>query len=158
MSKKVSLARIDKRLLHATVTLNWDPFIRVDYVAVVGSEYKNDPFTASVLQLCLPRTMKVKILKEEELMEFLELNEGPKAYRVLVIFKDLETARKLQMRSIEVVKIIIKYGGGVRGGKAIMNLIGIDCGSCRLPIAPFSDEEYKTLKEDLMKISFFDKK
>ena len=94
MSKKVSLARIDKRLLHATVTLNWDPFIRVDYVAVVGSEYKNDPFTASVLQLCLPRTMKVKILKEEELMEFLELNEGPKAYRVLVIFKDLETARK----------------------------------------------------------------
>ena len=39
MSKKVSLARIDKRLLHATVTLNWDPFIRVDYVAVVGSEY-----------------------------------------------------------------------------------------------------------------------
>ena len=39
-----------------------------------------------------------------------------------------------------------------------MNLIGIDCGSCRLPIAPFSDEEYKTLKEDLMKISFFDKK
>ena len=75
MSKKVSLARIDKRLLHATVTLNWDPFIRVDYVAVVGSEYKNDPFTASVLQLCLPRTMKVKILKEEELMEFLELNE-----------------------------------------------------------------------------------
>ena len=48
MSKKVSLARIDKRLLHATVTLNWDPFIRVDYVAVVGSEYKNDPFTASV--------------------------------------------------------------------------------------------------------------
>ncbi len=71
---------------------------------------------------------------------------------------DLETARKLQMRSIEVVKIIIKYGGGVRGGKAIMNLIGIDCGSCRLPIAPFSDEEYKTLKEDLMKISFFDKK
>ncbi len=37
---------------------------------------------------------EVKILKEEELMEFLELNEGPKAYRVLVIFKDLETARK----------------------------------------------------------------
>ena len=39
MSKKVSLARIDKRLLHATVTLNWDPFIRVDYVAVGGSVY-----------------------------------------------------------------------------------------------------------------------
>ena len=103
MSKKVSLARIDKRLLHATVTLNWDPFIRVDYVAVVGSEYKNDPFTASVLQ------MKVKILKEEELMEFLELNEGPKASRVLVIFKDLETARKCVELGFWVEEIQLPY-------------------------------------------------
>lgn len=47
---------------------------------------------------------------------------------------DLETARKLQQKSIQVVEIIIKYGGGVRGGKAIMNLIGINCGSCRSPI------------------------
>lgn len=68
---------------------------------------------------------------------------------------DMDTARKLQMRSIEVVKIIIKYGGGVRGGKAIMNLIGIDCGQCRLPIAQFSEQEYKSLKEDLAKIDFF---
>lgn len=68
---------------------------------------------------------------------------------------DMNTARKLQMRSIEIVKIIIKYGGGVRGGKAIMNLIGIDCGQCRLPIAQFSEQEYKSLKEDLTKIDFF---
>lgn len=68
---------------------------------------------------------------------------------------DMETARQLQQQSIEVVKVIIKYGGGVRGGKAIMNLIGIECGQCRLPITPFSDEEYTSLKEDLEKIGFF---
>lgn len=68
---------------------------------------------------------------------------------------DMETARQLQQQSIEVVKVIIKYGGGVRGGKAIMNLIGIECGQCRLPITPFSDEEYISLKEDLEKIGFF---
>ena len=32
---------------------------------------------------------------------------------------DLATARKLQQKSIDIVKVIIKYGGGVRGGKAI---------------------------------------
>lgn len=69
--------------------------------------------------------------------------------------RDMETARQLQQQSIEVVKVIIKYGGGVRGGKAIMNLIGIECGQCRLPITPFSDEEYTSLKEDLEKINFF---
>ncbi len=71
---------------------------------------------------------------------------------------DIEKARKLQMRSIEVVDIIIKYGGGVRGGKAIMNLLNIECGPCRLPIAPFGKEEYKLLKSDLEKIGFFENK
>ena len=69
---------------------------------------------------------------------------------------DLDTARSLQMKSIKTVEVIIKYGGGVRGGKAIMNVIGIDCGDCRLPITPFSKEEYNTLKEDLTKIGFPD--
>lgn len=67
---------------------------------------------------------------------------------------DWQKARELQQKSIEVVKIIIKYGGGVRGGKAIMNLMGIDCGDCRLPIPPFTEQEYKNLKEDLKKIDF----
>lgn len=70
---------------------------------------------------------------------------------------DFEHARKLQMKSIEIVKIIIKYGGGVRGGKAIMNLIGIDCGPCRLPIPAVSKEEYDMLKNDLLKIGFLSK-
>jgi N-acetylneuraminate lyase len=53
------------------------------------------------------------------------------------------------------VKIIIKYGGGVRGGKAIMNLIGVECGTCRPPLAPFEMEEYDSLKEDLRRFGLF---
>lgn len=69
---------------------------------------------------------------------------------------DVEKARALQMKSIRTVEVIIKYGGGVRGGKAIMNLIGVDCGDCRLPITPFSAQEADTLKQDLEAIKFFD--
>lgn len=64
---------------------------------------------------------------------------------------DLKQAREYQLQSIETVKIIIKYGGGVRGGKAIMNLIGIECGDCRSPIASFTSEEYASLEKDLRK-------
>lgn len=71
---------------------------------------------------------------------------------------DLLTARALQQQSVDVVKVIIKYGGGVRGGKAIMKLIGIDCGDCRLPFTPFSEEEYQNLKRDLESICFFSKR
>ncbi|MEA5043494.1 MAG: dihydrodipicolinate synthase family protein, partial [Petrimonas sp.] len=65
---------------------------------------------------------------------------------------DVETARAFQMQSVEMVKIIIQYGGGVRGGKAIMNLIGIECGPCRPPFATFEREEYDALKENLQGI------
>ncbi len=68
---------------------------------------------------------------------------------------DLNTARRLQNISIDIVKIIIKYGGGIRGGKAIMKLIGIDCGPCRLPIHQFGKDEYDNLREDLEAKEFY---
>ncbi len=68
---------------------------------------------------------------------------------------DLTTARLYQMKSAEMVRIIIKYGGGVRGGKAVMNLAGINCGPCRLPISQLSDSEYNLLKADLEQFGFF---
>ena len=72
--------------------------------------------------------------------------------------EDIKTAKTLQLKSIEIVNIIIKYGGGVRGGKAIMKLMGIDCGACRLPIRAFSEEEYKQLENDLEQVNFFQNK
>lgn len=70
---------------------------------------------------------------------------------------DLKTAREMQQYSVEIVKVIIKYGGGVRGGKAIMNLLGIGCGECRLPMSRFTEDEYKSLKADLEAIDFFNR-
>lgn len=67
---------------------------------------------------------------------------------------DLELARKYQQESVELVRVIIRHGGGVRGGKAIMNLLGLDCGDCRLPFAPYTDEEMQTLADELRRIGF----
>lgn len=71
---------------------------------------------------------------------------------------DIETARVLQMKSIRTVEVIIKYGGGVRGGKAIMNLIGIKCGQCRPPIARMSKDEYDALYEDVNTLGFINRR
>jgi len=69
---------------------------------------------------------------------------------------DIARAQELQQYSVEIVKVIINHGGGVRGGKAIMKLIGINCGDCRAPITPFSEQEYNSLREELKAINFFD--
>jgi N-acetylneuraminate lyase len=68
---------------------------------------------------------------------------------------DMESAREWQKLSVKIVTVIIRYGGGVRAGKAIMELIGIDCGPCRLPIKNLSGEELETFKSELIDVGFF---
>ena len=89
MSTKIKLARIDKRLLHATVALNWNQFIDADNVLIVDPDYVNDPFIADVMQLCLPKTMKVKIFSIEQFLEY--INEG-RSIKAMVIFPNLSVA------------------------------------------------------------------
>lgn len=89
MSTKIKLARIDKRLLHATVALNWNQFINADNVLIVDPDYVNDPFIADVMQLCLPKTMKVKIFSIEQFLEY--INEG-RNIKAMVIFPNLSVA------------------------------------------------------------------
>ena len=84
-------------------------------------------------------------------------NYIPKVYDAVFTAMEqgnMELARAKQMDSIKVVEVIIKYGGGVRGGKAIMKAIGVDCGVCRSPISKFTDSEYQELLKDLKNIQF----
>ncbi len=67
---------------------------------------------------------------------------------------DIERARAFQQESVDIVRVIIRHGGGVRGGKAIMNHLGIDCGNCRLPFAPYTGEEMRELAGELDRIGF----
>ena len=89
MCTKIKLARIDKRLLHATVALNWNQFIDADNVLIVDPDYVNDPFIADVMQLCLPKTMKVKIFTIEQFLAY--INEG-RNIKAMVIFPNLSVA------------------------------------------------------------------
>lgn len=87
-------------------------------------------------------------------------NYAAKVYnRLIEAFRagDIAAAAALQQYSVKIVEVIIKHGGGVRGGKAIMRLMGVDCGSCRLPLAPFTEAEYVELEAELKAIDFFNR-
>ncbi|HEY9343401.1 MAG TPA: dihydrodipicolinate synthase family protein [Hanamia sp.] len=68
---------------------------------------------------------------------------------------DLDTAQELQLKSVKIVRIIVKYGG-LAAQKMMMKLAGIDCGDVRLPLQPLQIEEQKSLEKDLRQIGFFD--
>ena len=66
----------------------------------------------------------------------------------------IDEARKIQKFSVNMVEILNKYGGGVRAGKAIMKIIGIDCGPSRAPVKIFSSSEINSLISDLQSVGF----
>lgn len=68
---------------------------------------------------------------------------------------NVEEARRLQFESVKILDVVIRHGGGVRGGKVLMKLAGVDCGNCRLPISPVTKEEEEAIREELKDTDFF---
>lgn len=69
---------------------------------------------------------------------------------------DVTRARELQQYSVRVVDILVKYRGATVAGKAIMELLGIDCGPCRLPLKSLVPDEKEAMKKELTEIKFFE--
>jgi N-acetylneuraminate lyase len=68
---------------------------------------------------------------------------------------DLDTARRLQLSSIELVRALRRHAPFHTSARALLEMIGLDCGPCRLPLAPISPGAAKKLRRDLETIGFF---
>ncbi|EMI52647.1 N-acetylneuraminate lyase [Rhodopirellula sallentina SM41] len=69
--------------------------------------------------------------------------------------RDIAKVRELQARSQAIVNTFIPYGPRA-AQKAMMSMIGIDCGPSRLPIASLPANRYEELRRDLEAIGFFE--
>ena len=80
---------------------------------------------------------------------------APLYHRLLDAFNngDLEKASELQQQSIEMIRLLSKYGG-IATGKAYMKLIGLDCGEFRLPVKNMSTAEFELFKKDILALGF----
>lgn len=59
---------------------------------------------------------------------------------------ELERARELQGEAIRFVHLMCNTVNAIAGMKAMLNIYGIDCGPCRLPLRNLSPEEMKALE------------
>lgn len=69
---------------------------------------------------------------------------------------DIDSARALQLKSVNFVEILIRYGGGVIGGKPIMKMFGLDCGPLRAPARNLTSGEFIQYEKELKDLGFFD--
>lgn len=80
---------------------------------------------------------------------------APLYYNLIDAFNngDLQKAQQLQEQSIDMIRLLGKYGG-IATGKAYMKLLGLDCGEFRLPVKNMTAEQFISFKKDTEQINF----
>lgn len=68
---------------------------------------------------------------------------------------DLEKAQAKQAAANAVIQVSIRFGG-LTAGKAIMKMIGLDCGPTRLPLRALDPAREAELRIELERVGFFD--
>jgi N-acetylneuraminate lyase len=78
-------------------------------------------------------------------------------HRVMEAFGvgNLEEARRWQARSLALIDTI-KSHGYMYSAKAVMGMVGVDCGQARPPLPQMTDEKLNTLRKDLEIVGFFE--
>lgn len=81
---------------------------------------------------------------------------APLFHRILNAFDmgDFNEANVLQYKAIQLIQVLIKYGGGVCAGKSIMKLVGLDLGKPRLPNVGLTDAHEQDLFSELQQLDF----
>jgi N-acetylneuraminate lyase len=80
---------------------------------------------------------------------------APLYYEMIEAFEngELIKARDLQQKSIDMIRLLGKYGG-IATGKAFMKLIGMDCGGFRLPVTNMSAADFELFRQDVEDLDF----
>jgi N-acetylneuraminate lyase len=80
---------------------------------------------------------------------------APLYKRIITAFnaRDLESARACQQVSIDLIRLLGKYGG-IATGKSYMKLVGMDCGEFRMPVKNMSNDQFEQFKKDVAALHF----
>jgi N-acetylneuraminate lyase len=80
---------------------------------------------------------------------------APIYYSLIEAFNagDVSAARRFQLEAIEIIGVLIRYGALV-AGKAMMKMIGLDCGPVRAPLQNLSHEALEALTRELKAVGF----
>ncbi|HEU4790098.1 MAG TPA: dihydrodipicolinate synthase family protein, partial [Flavobacterium sp.] len=80
---------------------------------------------------------------------------APLYHRLIDAFNsnDLALARVLQQKSINMIRLLGKYGG-ISVGKSYMKVVGLNLGDFRLPVKNMSAEQFVNFQKDVESLDF----
>jgi len=70
---------------------------------------------------------------------------------------DLVTAQALQMKSVKLVQVLLSYGV-LAAGKALMRMVGVDCGPVRPPVRRLTEDQIARLFQQVEAIGVLERR
>lgn len=89
----ICLARVDDRLIHGQVALQWQRHLQCDAIIIVDDQVASDPLLQDVLTLAAPPNTPVRIYCVDEACRKLTQQDIPQ--RILLLMRSPEVAQRL---------------------------------------------------------------
>jgi N-acetylneuraminate lyase len=81
---------------------------------------------------------------------------APLYHKIIAAYQagDLATAQALQMKSVKLVQVLLRYGV-LAAGKALMSMVGVDCGPVRPPVRRLTEAQKAQLFRQVEALGIF---
>lgn len=90
---KLSLVRIDHRLIHGQVMTMWSKAYSIDHIMAIDDPLSADPFMKEIYEMAVPSSLKIEMLSVNEATGRWK-NKGFEPGSYLVLIRDVETASR----------------------------------------------------------------
>jgi mannose/fructose/N-acetylgalactosamine-specific phosphotransferase system component IIB len=107
---KISMIRIDERLIHGQVTMGWARIAGANLILAVNDLVANDEFQKKLMMLAAPVGATIEIFSVAEVVEKLNNNTWPSATILLLLRNPIDMVRLIEL-GVSVSKVNV---GGVR--------------------------------------------
>lgn len=102
---EISLIRIDDRLIHGQVMTRWVKHVETTTILIIDDDLVNDDFMVSVLEMSVPKGIKLKVVNIASAISILTTNEDDEKY--LILTKSPNPLLKLVQNNVPITNIIL---------------------------------------------------
>ena len=122
---RISLFRIDFRLIHGQVITKWIKQVPTDRILIIDEELAKDDFMADIYRCAAPPNIPVEILGLRDGVEEWERNQFGEG-NLLILVRNVETALELKEQGVGIEEMQIGGLGGSPGRIMVIPAVTLD--------------------------------
>lgn len=115
---KIAMVRIDERLIHGQITMNWTRTVGANFILCVNDDVANNTFQKNLMKMAAPPGSTVEIESIDQAAENLNKSAWPNASILLLVRNPIDLLRLID-KGLQVSRVNI---GGVRSTGATIKL------------------------------------